>query len=203
MVDFIKNVQQRLKAAGITVSGNSIPRAQIKAKLEELKLDITADNFEEATVILIDAFTSKSLAIPETPVKSSSNKLTISEKQTLIKIEASQLGIELSDVETLQLVDSQQSQTQDTIQFLSFVRDELKKIQVHKTQQRGVIQSLVSEIGELINDANLEDAKNIEQANKNLRDIVDQCKSQAAAYSNPYANRLESIREGLRARQAS
>ncbi|MHC5855151.1 hypothetical protein [Nostoc sp.] len=132
-----------------------------------------------------------------------SSNLTLSDKQSMVKIEAAQMGIELSEAEVFQVVESNQNEFSDSVEFLISIRELIREFLFSRNQERKIQrESLTGSIAEVIDAANQEDARNALEANQYLKNIVDQCKRQSATYNNPYSSRLESIREGLRARQA-
>lgn len=134
---------------------------------------------------------------------SDSQSLTIADKQSLVKIEAAQMNIELSDVEVFQVVESNQDDFTDSVQYLIAVRELIREFLFERNRERKIQrETLTGSIAEVIDAANQEDARNALEANQFLKDIVDQCKRHSATYQNPYSSRLESIREGLRARQS-
>lgn len=127
-------------------------------------------------------------------------ELTRFEKQEIVSNQAIELGIELTEIETLEIVNSYDAPNDDTIHFLTFVRDTLQSQQIEKAQKQQVIKNLVGEISEIVKESQKERDSIIQESNQALKEIVDQCKRCSAEYKNPYLGRIEKLRELLQAR---
>ncbi|PHJ55784.1 hypothetical protein VF14_31820 [Nostoc linckia z18] len=134
--------------------------------------------------------------------KVENNSLTHSQKQSLVRVEAEQLGVVLSDVEITQILDADTKNYSDSVQFLIGVRELIREFLAGRNHERNNTRlQLVSSIQDVIEAANQEDAMNVVRTNQQLMDIVNSCKQQATDYKSPYTNRLESIRETLQAKR--
>lgn len=197
--NLLKRLQKRLSDKGIKLGLPKLREHLASLNIEEL----TEDNLEPLTEQLVNAFGSQLAPIPtkeeevETPKLAT---LTNIEKETIVKSHAEDFGITLTDVEVLEIVSSEDSLTSDTIGFLTFVRDTLRQKREHRKLDRETLQSLVQEIGQMVEDDKETTKTVIAGVNRDLKGIVDQCKSQSDNYVNPYADRLESMRKALQER---
>ena len=202
MVDLIKNIQQRLKAAGITVSGSAIPRTEIKAKLEALKLEITADNFEEIIVTLIDAFTPKALSIPvntieiATPLSQIPVQLTTTQKESLTEIKVTQLGFSLGKDEILSIMSLVDTSITDAMEYMDAVTGH---IQTYLTNRNNLvskdISNKVNNVRQIINSSNDDLNKRFSDGQKLWTDLEEECRKAVPDFKSAYGDSLESIRE--------
>lgn len=128
-----------------------------------------------------------------------SEALTIADKHSLTKIQASQMGIVLSDSEVARIVTSANDQITDTIGFLIEVKELIQAYLNSRNQKfQRETSAIVQDISEIINASNVEIGVITEETNETLKAIVEECNQANRDYKSPYVNRLESIREVLK-----
>jgi hypothetical protein len=129
--------------------------------------------------------------------------LTLAEKQSLIKIQAVQMNIELTESEILQIVDSNKNQETDLIDYLVQVRSLIQSfIDLRNQELQQTTQRIVSDIANIVDSGYKSRERIIDETNQTLQDIVNQT-SQSTDYKSTYRHRLESIRETLQSRKTT
>ncbi|MBD2503929.1 hypothetical protein [Anabaena azotica] len=169
------------------------------------EIRIAAENFQEFDPVAIanQVVANRSTEIVQetnAEIESEQSKaLTISEKRSLAKMQASYMGIALSEIEIEQIVSSASNEITDNIEFLLEVKG---LIQAYLANRNAMFQrqtsGIVEDIVDVINAGNDELARITEDTNETLRGIVEKCNGMKEDYKSPYKSRLESIRELLK-----
>lgn len=206
--DLIKRIQSKAKANGFTVSRQQIRDIATQHELDTTNL--TDDQVQTILEVIKNMNESTGLALisnsPNISVVTEPSKpaLSTNTKQTLLKVEATEIGIELSESEITSILDSTNQQFYDSVDFLEFAKDAIKEMMVlRNTERQNTRINLVTSILDTINAANQEDAQNAMKANAMLADMVEQTKSQASGYINPYTANKQRLQEMLQARKQS
>lgn len=180
----------------------------IKYRLE--KLDIKASNgdirvaasdFETLDINAIADKVAHNIRFKSGKLATQNNSITESTKHSLIKIEAAQMDIDLSESEVLQIVNSSSNEISDTAQFIIDTREILREFLYQRNQQlASQNDNLIGTVQQVINEANQEKARIIASTNQSLMDVVEQCRQANEDYKSPYTSRLESMRKTLQSK---
>ena len=216
----IKAIQNGLRKHKLTASAFDIRQAA-----QDLNLDV---NSTDCIDPLIDYFSTKNhggtiatidgvnltLKPQETEILNTENgsnmpesnpenkSLTIAQKQSLTQIQAQQLGIELSQLEITEVSAMVATEITDSISYLEAVGEIIRLfIERRNNQASAAISEQISNIATIINTGNDQLGDIFDGANRQLSEIVSQCRQRKEDYKSPYSNRLESIREILQISQ--
>jgi hypothetical protein len=196
MTDFAKRIQSRLARRSVTVT-----KQDILKRIDEFSYDSTNMNEDEMSNVVESYIGSQNNLVTKL---NSENQLTISEKQTLTRIQANSMGLQLTDLQICEIADMADNQINDVAGFLDVVSQYLRDFLTSRNKAvQDQVTSKIQNIETIINTANDGLADIFNGANTQLNNIVTECRQQATDYKSPYASRLESIRESLEVRKQS
>jgi len=196
----IEQVKYQLKKLEATATNDEVREAA--KDLEEFDANSIADKvLASRTTSLTNGVEQGSvitsgLSIPTSePVN---NSLTVAQKQTLTQIQAQQLGIELSQLEITEVSTMVANEITDSIGYLQAVGEIIKQFIERRNNQASVaISEQIANIATIITTGNDQLGDIFNGANRQLQEIVSQCKQRREDYKSPYASKLEGIREIL------
>jgi len=175
-----KAVVQALKDSSVQEKAEIIPFSETDTNDELIN--------QEHTIPIADP-------MPTTPQPTA---LTIAQKQTLTQIQAQQLGIELSQLEITEVSSMVAGDIVDSVSYLQAVGEIIKQfIERRNNQASALISEQITNIATIINTGNDQLGDIFNGANRQLNEIVSQCRQRREDYKSPYASKLEGIREIL------
>lgn len=182
----LQNVRDQLKKFNITATAD-----EIRAVL----VDVDEENFDgrlAAEKIMLKKSQSLALPVPKTDV------LTVGSKQELIRVQAEELNIQLSQTQIIEIINASNPQVTSAIEFLSEVRELIKEfIQKNNNQYQKKADALVDGIQQVIHAGEIERVQITKGINQKLNEIVRDCKQQNTDFKSPYSNSIQSLRESL------
>jgi len=195
----IEQVKYQLKKLEATATNDEVREAA--KDLEEFDANSIADRVlasrsTSITEVEQGSVITSGLSLPiSEPVN---NSLTIAQKQTLTQIQSQQLGIELSQLEITEVSAMVASEITDSIGYLQAVGEIIKQFIERRNNQASVaISEQIANIATIITTGNDQLGDIFNGANRQLNEIVSQCKQRREDYKSPYASKLEGIREIL------
>jgi len=185
----IEAIKYRLEKQGLKATHGQIKLAALN--FETLDIDAIADRVAHDITYKSTPITSNSSQITRLPLPPGT-------KGSLVRVEAAQMGITLTESEVLQIIDSSHKEITDTAEFIIGVRELLKDFLYQRNQQlENQNQDLIGTVTQVINEANQDKARIIAETNNQLMDVVNECRQQSDDYKSPYSSRLQSMRETL------